>query len=475
MKRTLTSNIRKISFSDYYAGDSIYQLRGKSFREIVWLSKVGITIFLLLANFIVLQAQFIPVVSGGWDGGKLQGAGYSDKGSGKILLLDGVNNGCEGAAVYETTDTYNPCSGNFNKCYWVVFGCDDAGADGLAFTFSTCTAVTDYQVWGCGGGLGYVDACPGNKGITIEFDTFNNLGSDDFDTDYEGTGSDDEICIHKNMQAKTGPGKVTGVSVPNLEDGQEHRVCISYDNTTHVLSASIDGTTVISYDLDSSPGLDLETYFGCTGVNQSWSAGTNGAFNAQAVSNGPSLFDPGAKICPQMLPVEFVKLAANPTPSSVMVSWSTASEKNNEKFIIERSTDLSVWEAIGEVAGAGNSSSVIDYGFEDNMPLNGIIYYRIKQVDFDGAYAYSNAISVTTDVQNINVSPNPFNDDLMITTNISGEMKVSITDAMGRMVYQNNWKGENGKLSIHPQLVPGTYWVSIQSESAIEQLKVIKK
>ncbi len=444
-------------------------------NNIAWFSKIALFGIIMLLIVTGLQAQFINAVSGGWDGAKIQGAGFVDYGNGKVRLLNNVNNGCEGAAVFETTDTYNPCSGNFSKCYQVVFGCDDAGADGLAFMFSTCSAVTDYQVWGCGGGLGYIDGCNGNKGIIIEFDTFNNGGVDDFDTGYEGTGTQDQIAIHKNMQAKTGLGKVTGVAVPNLEDGQEHTVCITYDNTTHVLAASIDGITRISYDLDLA-GLEFQSYFGaCTPINQSWSAGTNGAFNNQAVSKGASLYNAADKICPTMLPVEFLKINAKSVVSSVIVSWSTASEKNNKKFIVERSANGTDWLAIGEVEGAINSTSVNEYSFIDDLPISGMSYYRIRQVDLDGKEDYSSIVAVKTDDYSVNILPNPFNDVLTIRSDVSGKMEITIQDVLGRTLYETTEVIENGTITIQPELVPGVYVITVHTDTFTEQKGIVKR
>jgi hypothetical protein len=443
-------------------------------NHVAWMLKL-IVIVLISSN---LQAQtFVPTVSGGWDGAKYQGSGYNDYGNGVVRLLNNTADGCEGAGVYETTSQYFPCAGNFSKCYQVVFGCDDAGADGLAFMFSTCSAVADYQVWGCGGGLGYVDACPGNKGITIEFDTYNNGGVDDFDTGYEGTGTQDQIAIHKNMQAKTGPGKITGTAVPNLEDGLEHTVCISYDNTTHVLAVTIDGISRISYDMDNAAGggMDLETYFGCVGVNQSWTSGTNGGTNYEVVSNGASIYNNAGQVCPQMLPVEFLYVEAQKISSSVLVSWATATELNNKTFIIERSSDASSWEAIGEVAGAGNSSSILTYNFTDEHALNGTNYYRIRQVDVDGAFLYSNIVTAQISSNQVNILPNPFEESFTILTDIAGSMEVVIHDVLGRVVYQSSKVVENGTLHIIPELIPGMYIVTLSTDSFTEHKEIIRK
>lgn len=74
---------------------------------------------------------------------------------------------------------------------------------------------------------------------------------------------------------------------------------------------------------------------------------------------------------------------------TVSINWQTASEFNNDYFIIERSTNNNDWEEIGLVKGAGNSTKTIKYTFRDNKPIIGYSYYRLKQVDYDGQYSYS--------------------------------------------------------------------------------------
>src|SRR5690606_14807918 len=125
--------------------------------------------------------------------------GFYDYGGGVIQLTDNVNSGCTASAVH-SGDRYNHCDSSFSKCYRVLFGCDDA--DGMAFSFSYgCNPDNSWNVWGCGGGLGYRHGCAWNQGITIEFDTYNNTGGDGFDGSYAGTGDDDEIAIHRNLEA----------------------------------------------------------------------------------------------------------------------------------------------------------------------------------------------------------------------------------------------------------------------------------
>src|SRR6478609_3411573 len=101
---------------------------------------VSLMLLLTLNN---VQAQ----TSGGWDAAGTTGtAGLTNWGSGVIQLLGNANTGCAGAAVHETSSTYDPTSGQtFTKCYQVFFGCpggdnigSDTHGDGMAFSFSKC-------------------------------------------------------------------------------------------------------------------------------------------------------------------------------------------------------------------------------------------------------------------------------------------------------------------------------------------------
>lgn len=110
---------------------------------------------------------------------------------------------------------------------------------------------------------------------------------------------------------------------------------------------------------------------------------------------------------PNPLPIELISFNAKPFDGEVKLSWSTASERNNEFFTLERSKDGMNFEVVGKVDGAGNSNHQLDYEFYDESPLLGVSYYRLKQTDFDGEYSYSDIESVTFEEDTIQVYPNP--------------------------------------------------------------------
>ena len=92
---------------------------------------------------------------------------------------------------------------------------------------------------------------------------------------------------------------------------------------------------------------------------------------------------------------------------AVDLYWTTKSERNNDYFVVEYSSNGADWQAIGYEDGAGNSSTTLHYSFTDPHPKMGISYYRLKQVDTDGNSAYSHVISTVTNCDNTKLFPNP--------------------------------------------------------------------
>jgi len=187
-----------------------------------------------------------------------------------------------------------------------------------------------------------------------------------------------------------------------------------------------------------------------------------------------------------IVPVELRSFAANVRNSSVELLWSTATELNNRGFEVERSVnDQNNFVTIGFVDGEGNSTEINYYSFTDNPQLSGInqIYYRLKQVDFDGTYSYSDVVNVTYDVPaefvlNQNY-PNPFNPSTTISYFVPKESFVSIKiyDFLGREVTTlvSEMKSTGSyELAFDASNIPsGTYFYVMTSESYSNTKKMV--
>jgi hypothetical protein len=152
-----------------------------------------------------------------------------------------------------------------------------------------------------------------------------------------------------------------------------------------------------------------------------------------------------------VLPITLTKFDAQATRSTTQLAWTTATESNNKVFNIERSTDGRVFEKIGEVNGAGNSLVEQQYAFEDTKPAQGVNYYRLQQVDFDGQSSYSPVRSVVFGkVNGVVLYPAPVRDQLNIRLEeaFATDAQWQIVDMAGRIISEGQLAAEQTEQSI---------------------------
>jgi len=172
----------------------------------------------------------------------------------------------------------------------------------------------------------------------------------------------DQLSARNNVTLQ-----IDGVLTVNRIDGQSSNLCIF----------SPAGTGVI---VNQSGGIPI--------VSDNWKYGTP---PASCTSANPG--DGGI-----VLPIELLAFTARVNPSGVVLSWTTATEINNDYFTIERSNDLRMWEVLGFVSGSGTTSRAVSYSFADTQPLAGIGYYRMKQTDFDGQFKHYGPVAAHFDL-----------------------------------------------------------------------------
>ena len=153
------------------------------------------------------------------------------------------------------------------------------------------------------------------------------------------------------------------------------------------------------------------------------------------------------------LPVELVSFTAKVVKDNVVLNWTTETEVRNYGFDVERSGSNKIWQKIGFVEGSGNSNSIKDYSFTDSRLTSGLeYYYRLKQIDTDGQYEYSNEVSVTLSIDSYSLYqnyPNPFNPTTTINFSLPEEalVKLKIWDILGNEI----------AVLVNERLSPGNY------------------
>ncbi len=171
------------------------------------------------------------------------------------------------------------------------------------------------------------------------------------------------------------------------------------------------------------------------------------------------------------LPVKFISFDAQTNDEGATVlNWSTSSEINNKGFEIESSNNGKEFKTIGFVSGAGNSNSVNRYQFQ--VTENFGSYYRLKQIDFDGQSNYSEIVSVKNSDDEIKFSPNPFSDNIQISTKQEINL-IEVIDMTGKVIISKSPEANQFNLNT-TELLSGIYFIKIYNNENVILKRIIK-
>lgn len=196
---------------------------------------------------------------------------------------------------------------------------------------------------------------------------------------------------------------------------------------------------------------------------------------------------PAATNTATTLPVIMTSFKGQNVKGDVLLNWTTSSEISNKGFEVERSLDGKTFTNVGFVRGAGNSSVRQQYALTDKYAFtqtaSNVLFYRLKQIDFDGKYQYSNVVRVTADERKetagISVYPNPASDkcNIDIISDEATNATVEITDMRGVTVSVSSFrldKGTNTHEADMSQLSNGMYFVKVTMGGTTQVIKVTK-
>jgi hypothetical protein len=175
------------------------------------------------------------------------------------------------------------------------------------------------------------------------------------------------------------------------------------------------------------------------------------------------------------LPMELVRFEGRNAGAVNHLTWATATEKDNDRFEVERSADAWEFEKLGAVPGAGTTQEERHYAWNDNDPLQGPNYYRLKQVDTDGQFTYSSMIHVHTE--------NVESECVFATVDPSGWFKVECTsasdarvelvNAYGQVLRTSMLKEGRGSIDLRDQAA-GVYVLRVAEAGRVRSYKLVK-
>jgi hypothetical protein len=182
-----------------------------------------------------------------------------------------------------------------------------------------------------------------------------------------------------------------------------------------------------------------------------------------------------------VLPVKLISFEGAASKEGIALSWTTASEKNNDHFEVQRSPDGRGFETVGTVKGNGSSTSLHDYNFVDKAAANGLNYYRLRQVDFNSDFEYSKVIAINakgSKTGDVTLYPNPTADgDFNIRMTPAKEaVTIKIMDISGKVLLDKQVT-DTAELNINGKALgmkAGLYLVSIKTgnSATVEKLLV---
>jgi hypothetical protein len=238
------------------------------------------------------------------------------------------------------------------------------------------------------------------------------------------------------------------------------------------------GQGVVVYS-SSQPTMNVTTQTNNGSAGADNSGGTVTAGNGGG-SNGSGIISSGSG----PLPVEWLRFTGTLQDTRVLLDWSTATETNNDYFIVERSIDGRDYTAVsGRIRGAGTSYSYQGYQVYDHEPRPGLNYYRIRQTDYNGDHKYSPLISVDVSAgQDAFFFPNPLRRGeplSFVFRNASGfrTWTVTVCDMTGKELHSETFR--TGQESDGPQewgspdLQPGAYLLKVRGEAFIQVRKLM--
>ncbi len=304
-----------------------------------------------------------------------------------------------------------------------------------------------------------------------------------FEIATDGSGNVYVTGFHTDNVFKITPGGTITEIIDNTGDGAGN----SLDESFGIATDGSGNVYVTGRDSDNAfkitPGGTITEIIDITGDG----AGSGNFFYSPhriATDGSGNVYVAGSnadnayKIGTFQLPVELIDFYGRVINEKIQLKWTTAIELNNLGFEIQKSKEGIDWEVIDFVEGLGTTNDVNEYQYQDKNPYKGINHYRLKQIDFDGTFEYSNVIAVEYEnpEMNFNVFPNPSNGliNLQIDNPSNQEIKIKVLDNIGRRITESEIiQGESNLQKEMEIKRSGIYIITVQIRDEVFYEKIV--
>lgn len=195
--------------------------------------------------------------------------------------------------------------------------------------------------------------------------------------------------------------------------------------------------------------------------------------SADGTDSQSEFYTPPTEFTGTALPVDLAHFTVTARDKTAHLTWATASEVDNDYFLVEKSIDGKSFDAIGKVAGHGTTTREQQYSYEDHelYPMN---YYRLKQVDYDGAHEYSKVITLEKSIgEDVHIINRTVRQSLQIDNGIIGQVTYTILDLNGRTLATGTLAPALNDIDVS-SVPSGLFIVSIASAGQVISEKIRK-
>lgn len=323
------------------------------------------------------------------------------------------------------------------------------------------------------------------------------VGANLFYSDLDGSGTpfsrNETVCFDLQLGSAAGnlvfpppsnPGSpfLANITTANLIDRTVEFIIsedIFLDEDFFTVTIPTDGSPINFTQNSTIPESNYSIYKICGVVSETVVDGGTIAYVANGVPGGYVSTNEGTDgvsntaTVQGILPIELLRFEAIPGKNDVNLEWETATEINNSHFEIQRSADGRSYETIGTVGGHGNTSRVISYEYTDGSPLSGRSYYRLKQVDLDGAFEYSPVEEVTFGGNGeLKIFPNPAASGTEINIRGSKIRSVRVYNMVGQLLINETYDRPVNQVTLRSSKLPQGMYITKINETTEKRLMI---
>ncbi|WP_147303070.1 T9SS type A sorting domain-containing protein [Marinoscillum furvescens] len=375
-------------------------------------------------------------------------------GSGGAFVVSGVTADINGAVSFQGS-SHSYTNSSFDIAEDLYFGSGTHTVNNTFFDVGTGYTNTTGH-----------DALSFNGGATVNFS--NNAGMD-----VKGdvnAGNSASLSIDNSDVYVTGNFDNAGSGNIVVTNGGTFVVDGDYDNSGSGSTTVEDGGHLeVGGDYDNTGGGSSNVNGGTMVVGGNYSGNAPSGDSGDCSGGGGGCCGSGCAA----LPVTLIDFSGASMPGGICLSWSTASEVNNDYFTLEHSADGVSFAEIAQVSGKGTTSEISAYSYTDRVAQPGVVYYRLSQTDFDGTQEVLGVVSArSTSNHQLSIAPNPIR--------VGGELQIlGLTEGATFYVYHLDGRLQN-VYSYSPgmrlsQLEPGTYMVTLQGHAQHRDLRLVVK